>query len=260
VFSAAFFAALPPEAVLSVLQHALARRGVALEGGRPRLSFPAALLVDQPVVRVGTAAAFVLDRARIAWEPSGLPAWLPSVAALAKGPSLVEVRASPAFWNPSRILVRAENVRSEDLAPLLPAPAGLVFSLRSARIVWSRRAGGEGAGAALFENLRIPVPVADSPVREALLDNVVMRLAVRGENLHVTSLEGRFEGSAVEGTGAITGFLAPARASVTFHLMIKNPVQGRAATLLRMVEKNARNANLRIAGPLLAPAGEFELF
>jgi hypothetical protein len=47
---------------------------------------------------------------------------------------------------------------------------------------------------------------------------------------------------------------------MTFHLRIRNPFEGRVASLFDMLSKNAKNANLRIVGTLAAPMGEFQFF
>jgi hypothetical protein len=92
------------------------------------------------------------------------------------------------------------------------------------------------------------------------LRDVRLKFALRQGTLHVSSLTGIYEGSAVDGTGEIARFLTPSRSAMTFHLRIHNPLEGRIATLFDLVAKNAKNANLRIRGTLLAPVGEFLFF
>jgi hypothetical protein len=48
--------------------------------------------------------------------------------------------------------------------------------------------------------------------------------------------------------------------TMTFHLSVRNPFEGRVALLFDMLSKNAKNANLRIVGTLSAPKGEFQFF
>lgn len=261
VFLAAFAATLSPDIVLSPLRARLQARGLSLEGGTARIALPLGVAISGPSLGPAGGPLVPLDAALLAWEPTGLLQWLPGHLRLAKGPSVFDVRTSPAAWNPSRVRLRLANLRSGDLSPLVSVGNGAGFVIREADIRWSRRGGSlEGTGTAALDHLRIPVPAAGSPVREALLTNVSLKLAVRGEDLHVTSLSGFYEDSAVDGTGVVARFLAPSRATITFHLRIVNPLGGRVGALFNMLAKNARNANLRVTGPLLSPAGEFQLF
>ena len=64
----------------------------------------------------------------------------------------------------------------------------------------------------------------------------------------------------MDGTGEITRVLSPQQSTMTFHLSVRNPFEGRVALLFDMLSKNAKNANLRIVGTLTAPKGEFQFF
>jgi hypothetical protein len=83
---------------------------------------------------------------------------------------------------------------------------------------------------------------------------------IRENAFRIPRLSGTFEGSQVDGTGEITRVLSPGKSTVTFHLRIRNPFEGRVASLFDMLSKNAKNANLRIVGSLAAPVGEFQFF
>lgn len=261
VFAVALVATLPPEAAVSPLRRALETRGFVLAGGDARILPPFSLAISKTSIARQGGEPVPLDSLRIGWEPSGLPAWLPGHVRIVKGASVVDLRTSPAPWNPSRVRLSLEGLQGEELAPLLPIGEGVAFAVRKAEIRWSISGGAPaGTGTAELDMLRIPVPAEGSPVHEALLSNVSLRLAVRGEDLHITSLAGTYEDTRVDGTGVISRFLTPSRATITFHLRIVNPLEGRVARMFDMLSKNARNANLRVTGPLLSPAGEFQLF
>jgi hypothetical protein len=160
------------------------------------------------------------------------------------------------------VRVRLSRVGSDDLSALFPAPAGTGFLIDFAELLWKRNSAGEvsGTGEGSFSWLKLPVPTPDSPVREALLRDVRLKFVVREGTIHISSLTGTYEGSAVDGTGEIARFLTPAASSITFHLRIRNPLEGKIATLFDLVAKNIKNANLRIKGTLLSPTGEFHFF
>lgn len=261
IFLATFAATLSPDIVLSPLRTALRNRGIALEGGTARIALPFSMTISHPLLGTAGGPLVPLDSFRIGWEPTGLLTWLPGHVRMTKGSSAFDLRTSPAAWNPSRVRLRLTDIRSEELSSVLPLGQDVGFAVREADIRWSRSGGSlAGRGTAELDLLRIPIPAAGSPVREAVLRNVSIKLAVRGEDLHVTSLTGIYEDAQVDGTGVIARFLTPSRATITFHLRIVNPLEGRVATLFNMLSKNARNANLRVTGPLLSPAGEFQFF
>lgn len=261
VFLAAFAATVSPDIALSQLRATLERRGITLEGGRARLVFPASLVVESPSIRIGGGPSLDLDAVEAGWEPAGLFTRLPGHFRIKRKSTSLELRTSFFPWNPSRLALTIENLRSEDLEPFFPLGGRTGFAVRRAEISW-RRGGAlaAGTGRAALDSLRILIPSADSPVSEAVLTNLSLRLAVRGEDLHVTSLEGRYEDSVVDGTGVIARFLTPSRATITFHLRIHNFLGGKVAALFDMLAKNSRNANLRITGALLSPKGEFQFF
>ena len=82
---------------------------------------------------------------------------------------------------------------------------------------------------------------------------------VRGDAFQVPRLAGTFEGSSVDGTGEIAHLRSPGP-TITFHLRVRNPFEGRVAALFDMLSKNAKNVTLRIVGTLTAPKGEFQFF
>ena len=115
-------------------------------------------------------------------------------------------------------------------------------------------------GAGTLNFLQVPVPAPGSPVREARIDGVSLSFLIREKALRIPKLAGTYEGSQVDGTGEILGVLSPRDSMMTFHLRIRNPFEGRVASLFDMLSKNAKNANLRIVGTLTAPTGEFQFF
>jgi len=188
--------------------------------------------------------------------------WLPIHFQAGRGQATVDVRTSPRLSNPGKVRVHVEKLSSDDLAGLLPTSTDAGFSIESADARWDRSASGTvaGKGEGTLAWLRLPVNAPDSPVREALLRDVRVKFAVREGTVHVSSLTGTYEGSVVEGTGEIARFLTPLSSSITFHLRIQNPREGKVGMLFNLVAKNAKNVNLRINGTLLSPTGEFQFF
>jgi hypothetical protein len=164
--------------------------------------------------------------------------------------------------NPGKVQMRLAKIGSEDLAALFSGTQGHGFRIEDADIRWKRSASGQatGAGEGSLAWLRFPIPAQNSPVRDALLSDVRLKFVVREGTLHVSSLTGTYEGSAVDGTGEIARFLTPSRSAINFHLRIRNPLEGKIAILFNMMAKNAKNANLRVGGTLLSPTGEFQFF
>jgi hypothetical protein len=164
--------------------------------------------------------------------------------------------------SPGKVRLRLERVGSEDFAGFLSAAPGVGFLIDAADLQWKRTSSEEvsGSGEGSLSWLRFPVPAPGSPVPEALLRDVKMKFVVREGTIRVSSFTGTYEGSDVDGTGEIARFLTPSLSTITFHLRIRKPLEGRVATLFDMVAKNAKNANLRVKGTLLSPTGEFQFF
>jgi hypothetical protein len=260
--AAAVLYSLPQETILSPLRSALGRRGMALSCEEVRIGFPFRILLAKPSIQTAGGGIFPLESVTAAWEWTGLFRWLPVHVRAERDRASLDLRTSPLFTNPGKVRLSLARVGSEDLSAFLPADSGIGFLLESLDIrlgrTGSQDIAGEGAGS--FEWLRFPVPSADSPVREAMLRNVKLKFVIRQGTLHVSSLTGEYEGSEIEGTGEVAKFLTPSLSSITFHLRIRNPFEGRTGLLFDMVAKNAKNANLRVFGPLLSPAGEFHFF
>jgi hypothetical protein len=252
---------LPGETVLSLFRSTLKARGVGFEAGDARLVFPLGLRLTGVTVSIGANPPVALDEVTASWEWTGLFRWLPSHLRIARGEAVADIRLSPAFWNPSRGQVTAAGVSSEEFPLPVFSGSGAGISVRRLDARW-RGSGGrlsaDGAGEFVF--LRIPVPSPDSPIREARIDNASMTFVIRGDVLHVPRLLGSYEGSRVDGTGEIARYRTPDKATVTFHLRVQNPFDGRVGILFDMLAKNAKNANLRIVGSLAAPRAEFQFF
>jgi type II secretion system protein N len=262
VFALVVSVTLPGDAILSVLRPALGRAGVGIDAASVRMRLPLSIrMTDATVSRQGIGR-IRLDSVVAACEPTGLFRWLPFRLTVRKGEGSAEIRTSPRFWNPGTVRVRLAGIAHEALAPLLPPGPDTGFRLDAAELRWRRSSSGEitGGGSGRFSLLRFPIPAPGSPVREAELRDVEIRFALRGGTVHVPSITGTYEGARVHGTGEISRFLTPLQATVTFHLTIENPLEGRVATLFDLVAKNAKNVNLRITGSLFAPAGEFRFF
>lgn len=262
IFLSVFLYALPMDTVLSPLRSALGRRGIEFSCEDAGIGFPLRLVCNKAVIAPRSGPPLSLDSVVASWEWTGLLQGLPIRMTAKRGASALDIRTSPMVSNPGKVRIRLTKVGSDDLAALLAGTPGTGFLIETADLQWKRTSTGtvSGTGEGSLPWLRFPVPAQDSPVREALLRDVTLKFVIRGGTLHVSSLTGTYEGSAVDGTGEIARFLTPSQSAMTIHLRIQNPLEGRIATLFNLVAKNTKNANLRIKGTLLAPAGEFQFF
>lgn len=153
------------------------------------------------------------------------------------------------------------RIARDALVPPLDPRSDFDFSLESGELR-VKRTGGEisGGGSGRLPLLRIPVPSRESPVREAEIRDAEVRFVLRDGTLHVPSFTGTYEGARVEGTGEVSRVLTPLQSTITFHLTIVNPLEGKIADLFDLVAKNAKNGTLRITGTPFAPRGEFRFF
>lgn len=263
VFLSVFTYTLPGETILSYLRPILARGGFEISSRSARTEFPLAFRLDDATVTHSRGGALRLDMVRAGWEWTGLPRWLPFHAVVTMGKARAEVRTSPRFWNPGKGRFSLEHLESEDLSPLIPfSVSGAGFLLDTAGMRWKRKGSGDisGKGKGTFSWMRVPIPEPSSPIRDALLEDVTILFALREGSLIVSSFTGTYEGARVEGNGEIAGIFDPPRSRITFNLRIENPLEGKIATIFDLLSKNAKNANLRITGTLLAPTGEFQFF
>lgn len=263
VFLGVFLATLPRDVLLSPVRSALAGAGAAVSAEDVRLRFPLALRLTGAVVTPRGGPPLPLDAVTVGWDFAGLRRGLPGHLSLTRGRATVDVLTSIRLWSPRRGRLRIAELSSDALAAFLPpAASGAGFAIREASARWTTGASGAlaGSGTGVFDRLLIPVPAQGSPVREVALDNVVVRFALQEGEVRITSLTGTYEGSRVDGTGVIAGIRDPSRATVTLHIRVHNPLEGKVAVLFNMLAKNAKNANLRITGTLLSPKGEFQFF
>jgi len=252
---------LPGDTLLGLARPTLEAQGVRLSADKTRLVFPLGLRLTGVTVAFGANRPVPLDEITATWEWTGLFRWLPTHVRIARGNASADIRLSPAFWNPSRGRATVAGVDTEDFPLPGFSDSGAGMSVRRAETHWS----GSGdrlkaIGTVDFEFLRIPIPAPDSPIRDARIDNATLSFVVRGKTLYVPRFQGSYEGSRVDGTGEIDRFLSPPNATVTFHLSVRNPFEGKIGILFDMMAKNAKNANLRIKGSLAAPRAEIELF
>ena len=254
---------LPGNAVLSSIRPLLEREGFEISVASARTEFPIAFRMDGAAVSRMGGQPLRLDTVRASWEWTGLFRWLPFHVAASMGQAEAEVRTSPRFWNPGKGRLSIRSLASDALSPLIPFPvSGAGFLLDSVELRW-RRSGSEGVtgtGKGLLSWVRVPIPEPTSPIREALLQDVTILFALRGGSLIVSSITGSYEGARIEGTGEIANIFFPARSTITLHLTIENPLEGRIASIFDLLSKNAKNATLRITGTLLSPTGEFRFF
>ena len=252
---------LSGETVLSLVRPALRSRNVDMAVDDARFVFPLGMRLSGVTVMAGGNPPVLLDEVAASWEWTGLFRWLPAHLRIVRGSAAAEIRLSPAFWNPSRGRVSVAGLSSGDLSLPVFSGSGAAFALRRFDARWTGRGGDLAAkGSGAFDFLQVPVPAPQSPIREARIDNVSIAFVVRGGVLHVPRVQGTYEGSRVDGTGEVSGFLVPRQARVTFHLRIINPFEGGVGLLFDMLAKNAKNANLRIVGSLAAPKAEFQFF
>jgi type II secretion system protein N len=262
VFLPAFLYTLPKDTVLSPLKTAFARQGIEFSCEDAGIAFPLRLVCRNAILVPRGGGALSLDSVAASWEWTGLFRWLPVHLRTTRGTASLDVRTSPMVSNPGKVRLSLTKVGSDDLAAFLPPATGTGFLIDAADLRWKRTSSGavSGTGEGSLSWFRFPVPAKDSPVREALLRDVRLKFVIREGTLHVSSLTGTYEGSAVDGTGEIARFLTPSNSAITFHFRIRNPLEGRIATLFDMVAKNSKNANLRVNGTLLSPTGEFQFF
>jgi hypothetical protein len=252
---------LPDDFLLSAVRSLLARSGIAVDAREARFRFPSGVRLTGVSVSAPGYPPVALDEAAVSWEWTGLFRWLPARIRLRRGGASADFRLSPSFWNPSRGTVALHGVSSSDIPLPVFSSSGAGFVILNVDAGWRISGGNLSAdGSASLDQLRIPVPAPESPIREARIDNVALAFAVRGDTFRISRLTGYYEGSPVDGTGEITGLRRPGAAGVTLHLRIRNPLEGRVAAMFDMVAKNAKNATLRIVGTLAAPKGEFLFF
>jgi hypothetical protein len=252
---------LPSDLILSTLQPMLRNHGVDLSAQDARFLFPPGIRLSGVTLSFPGNPPVVLDEVVASWEWTGLFRWAPARLRFRKGAASGELRFSPAFWSPGSGNILLSGVSSSDLPLSVFSTSGAGFSIRKIEARWGVSRGKVTAdGSGTLDFLQVPVPAPDSPIREARIEAVSLSFLIRENAFRIPKLAGTFEGSQVDGTGEITQVLSPRQSTMTFHLRIRNPFEGRVASLFDMLSKNAKNANLRIIGTLTAPMGEFKFF
>jgi hypothetical protein len=239
----------------------LRNHGADLSAQEARFIFPSGIRLSGVTLSFPGNPPVVLDEITASWEWTGLFRWAPARLRFRKGDASGDLRFSPAFWNPGSGHILLSGVSSSDLPLSVFSTSGAGFSIRQVEARWNVSHGTVSAnGSGTLHFLQVPVPAPDSPIREARIEGVSLSFLIRESAFRIPKLAGTFEGSQVDGTGEITQVLSPGKSTVTFHLRIRNPFEGRVASLFDMLSKNAKNANLRIVGSLTAPMGEFQFF
>ena len=252
---------LPSDLILSTLQPILRSHGVDLSAQEVRFLFPAGIRLSGVTLSFPGNPPVALDEIVASWEWTGMFRWAPARLRFRKGAASGDLRFSPAFWSAGSGTVLLSGVSSSDLPLSVFSTSGAGFSIRKVEARWNVSRGKVTAnGSGTLDFLQVPVPAPDSPVREARIEAVSLSFLIRENAFRIPKLAGTFEGSQVDGTGEITQVLSPRQSTMTFHLRIRNPFEGRVASLFDMLSKNAKNANLRIVGSLTAPKGEFQFF
>jgi hypothetical protein len=259
--SSAVALTLPSDAILSTLRPMLRNHGADLSAREARFLFPSGIRLSGVTLSFPGNPPVVLDEIIASWEWTGLFRWAPARLRFRKGATSGDLRFSPAFWSPGSGHVLLSGVSSSDLPISAFSTSGAGFSIRQVEARWNVSHGKVSAnGSGTLHFLQVPVPAPDSPIREARIEGVSLSFLIRESAFRIPKLAGTVEGSQVDGTGEITQVLSPGKSTVTFHLRIRNPFEGRVASLFDMLSKNAKNANLRIVGSLTAPMGEFQFF
>ena len=259
--SSAVALTLPSDTILSTLRPMLRKHGVDLSAQEARFLFPSGIRLSGVTLSFPGNPPVALDEIVASWEWTGLFRWAPARLRFRKGAASGDLRFSPAFWSPGSGPVLLSGVSSSDLPLSVFSTSGAGFSIRQVEARWNVSRGKVTAnGSGTLHFLQVPVPAPDSPVREARIEGVSLSFLIRENAFRIPKLAGTFEGSQVDGTGEITRVLSPRQSMMTFHLRIRNPFEGRVASLFDMLSKNAKNANLRIVGTLAAPKGEFQFF
>ena len=259
--SSAVVLTLPSDAILSTLLPMLRKHGVDLSAREARFIFPSGIRLSGVTLSFPGNPPVALDEITAAWEWTGVFRWAPARLRFRKGAASGDLRFSPAFWSPGSGTLLLSGVSSSDLPLSVFSSSGAGFAIRQVEARWSVSRGKVTAnGSGTLNFLQVPVPAPDSPIREARIEGVSLSFLIREGAFRIPKLAGTFEGSQVDGTGEITKVLSSGQSTVTFHLRIRNPFEGRVASLFDMLSKNAKNANLRIIGTLAAPVGEFQFF
>jgi len=252
---------LPSDAILSTLRPIFRNHGVDLSAQEAGFLFPAGIRLSGVTLSFPGNPPVALDEIVASWEWTGLFRWAPARLRFRKGDASGDLRFSPAFWSPGSGHILLSGVSSSDLPLSVFSASGAGFSIRQVEARWVVSRGKVTAnGSGTLHFLQVPVPAPDSPIREARIEGVSLSFLIRENAFRIPKLAGTFEGSQVDGTGEITRVLSPGQSTMTFHLRIRNPFEGRVASLFDMLSKNAKNANLRIVGTLAAPMGEFQFF
>jgi len=261
IFSLVLSLSLPGEAILSMVRSPLAKAGMTLSAEEVRLFFPFSIRMRNADLTLPQGESVRVDAVEARLDPRGLFRGLPFRVSIRKGFGSADLSVSLAFWNPGRFRMHLAQIDHDALVPPLAPRSDFDFSVISADLTGERRGRGmSGSGSARIAVLRIPIPSRESPVREAEIRDAEIRFALREGTLHVSSFTGTYEGARVEGTGEIGQVFTPFQSTVTFHLTIVNPLEGKVATLFDLVAKNAKNVTLRITGTPFAPRGEFRFF
>ncbi|MBE0604726.1 MAG: hypothetical protein IH610_00380 [Deltaproteobacteria bacterium] len=252
---------LPSDTILSTLQPVLRSHGVDLSAQDVRFVFPSGIRLSGVTLSFPGNPPVALDEIVASFEWTGLFRWAPGRLQLRKGAAAADLRFSPAFWNPGSGNILLSGLSSSDLPPSAFPTSGAGFSVRRIEASWKvrdRKVTANGSGT--FHFLQVPIPTPGSPVRDARIEEVSLSFLIREKSLLIPKFAGTFEGSQVDGTGEIKGILSPRYSSMTLHLRIQNPFEGRVGLLFDMLSKNAKNVNLRVVGTLTAPKGEFQFF
>ncbi|MBP2688310.1 MAG: hypothetical protein H6R41_386 [Deltaproteobacteria bacterium] len=259
--SSAVALTLPSDSILSVLRPMLRKQGVDLWAQKARFTFPSGIRLSGVTLSFPGNPPVALDEISASWEWTGLIRWAPARLRFRKDAAFADLRFSPAFWSPGSGRVLLSGISSADLPLSIFATSGAGFSIRRVEARWKGRGGKVTAnGSGTLHFLQVPIPTPNSPIPSARIEGVDLTFVIRENAFRIPRLSGTFEGSQVDGTGEITRVLSPGKSTVTFHLRIRNPFEGRVASLFDMLSKNAKNANLRIVGSLAAPVGEFQFF
>lgn len=258
-FSAGFVLSLPADRIVASIFRSISAKGISLSAASSRITFsPGIEMTGVSVAVTGRRAIPAIDRVEIRLDWAGLFKGRPIRVDAERGDSTFSASMSPFKPFSERGTVEASRLAGTDIASLLEpegtAPDLFVESLQAS---WDVLGNPRGRGKVILRTLTIPLSDPSSLVRSATVTDANIDFALLDRSISITGFTGRFEGCDVDGTGDIASAGPP---RMTVHLRVKNPFEGKVATLFEMMSRNAKSATLRIKGSLASPQAEMLVF
>lgn len=259
-FSVGLLSSLPADRIVASISRNLATEGFSLSAASSRITFsPGIEMTGVSMVVPGRRAIPAIDRVEIRIDWAGIFKGRPVRVEAERGDGTFSASLSPFKPFSERGSVEAHRLSGGDIAPLLGSDGDTSPDLfvESLKATWDVSGNPRGRGKLLLRTLTIPLSDPSSLVRSATVTDASIDFAIFERSVSITGFTGRFEGCNVDGTGDIA-LAKPSRATV--HLRVRNPFEGKVATLFEMMSRNAKSATLRIKGPLASPQAEMLVF